>query len=202
MTTSWTIPITLNNQYNILQCLCLFGWCHQVVRHSQGRFTVVFDLLMLKSQVNLELEGFTSTLSLPVTWKQTPPLAFFDKLLCELDRVLMVNVNNKQWAIYNQSLMLCSVTFPPHPALYNNWKSSCSIQLAFLKNVQTALCCRGSKEKVSWATRLCYIHLLSENIPVTPPLLSVQTFRWVSTQKLSSYSMSMSGCHLNKPLRP
>lgn len=34
MTTSWTTPITLNNQCNILQCVCLFGWCHQVVRHA------------------------------------------------------------------------------------------------------------------------------------------------------------------------
>lgn len=100
-------------------------------KSSQGRFTVVFDLLMLKSQVNLEAKSLLAILCLPVTWKQKLPFyVIFSILFCKLSSGVVVNVDNKQYTIYNSSFIktLCFVTFLcPHTRAANTIDKSASV---------------------------------------------------------------------------
>lgn len=76
----------------------IFGWSAGSSECSLLRFTIAFDVLLVKSQVNLE-PHHCSVSSCDLETK--PPLCAF--LLCKLSGDVEVKVNNKQYSIYNLS---------------------------------------------------------------------------------------------------
>lgn len=74
-------PVEFKKKCVVLCCLVSlhatfrFGLCHQEGRSGVSGYLQLFiTSCCSKSHVNLDLEGSTSALRLPVTWKQTPPL--------------------------------------------------------------------------------------------------------------------------------
>lgn len=99
---------------------------------------------MLKSGVNLEAEGLTapSSCDFPLHSSTNPPVNWGG-----------AEVNNKQCTIYNLSLMLCVVTFSPHPKTAKTIERSAS---AYWKQ---------SWKEWTAVEPYCYSRPLSDRVP-------------------------------------